>query len=145
MEAKWRPPEQGEEGLGPELVGGAGQPCGSQPTGKGGNVLVSGDHGSRGQVSARECRGAAVLVPTLHAGFPLRLLLSLPGGARIGGEYRSAGQRSHLRRGLPRRSNQDVSFHLGRVVIVEPGHLVGNDGHPGQVDHPGSQRPGGQG
>jgi hypothetical protein len=108
-------------------------------------VLVSGDHLSRGQVTARECRRSGMLVPALHAGFPLRLLLPLPGSTRIGGENRPAGRRSHLRGGLPRRSNQDVSFHVGRVVIAEPGRLVGNNGHPGQIDHPGSQRSGGQG
>jgi hypothetical protein len=127
------------------LVGGAGQPGGPQPASQGRNVLVGSDHGGRGQVTARERGRASVLVPALDAGFPLRLLLPLPGGTRIGGEHRPAGRRSHLRSCLPRRSNQDVLLHGGRVVIVKPGRLVSDHGHAVQINHPGLQRFGGKG
>jgi hypothetical protein len=101
-------------------------------------VLVGSDYGGRRQVTARECGRASVLVPALAAGFPLRLLLTLPGGTRIRGEHRSAGRRAHLRSGLPRRSNQDVLLYCGRVVIVKPGRLgparcESNRSIPGEV------------
>jgi hypothetical protein len=127
------------------LVGGASQPGGPQPASQSGNVLVGSNHGGWGQVTARECGRASVLVPALDAGFLLRLLLPLPSGTRIGGEHRPAGRRPNLRSGLPRRSNQDVLLHSGQVVIVKPGRLVGDDGHAVQIDHPGLQRLGGEG
>jgi hypothetical protein len=136
--------EQGEEDLGAELAGGAGEPGGAQAAGQGGDVLVRGDHRGRGQVTAGERGSAGVLVPPFDAGFALRLLLPLPGGTRIGGQHRPAGRRAQLRGGLPRRPNQDVSFHGGRVVIVEPGGLLSDGGHPGHIDHPASQSLGGQ-
>jgi hypothetical protein len=108
-------------------------------------MLVGSDHGGRGQVAARECGRASVLVPAFDAGFPLRLLPPFPGGTRIGSKHRSADRRSHLRSGLPGRSDQYVLLHGGHVVIVKPGRFVCDDGHAGQIDHPGLQCPGGQG
>ena len=137
--------EQGDEQAGADLVGGASQPCGPQSASQGGNVLVGGDHRGRGKVTACERGRAGVLVPAFDAGFPLCLLLPLPGGTRIGGEYRPPGRRSHLRGGLSGCSNQDVLLHSGRVVIVKPDRLVGDDAHAGKIDHPGFERPGRQG
>jgi hypothetical protein len=107
-------------------------------------VLVGSNHGGWGQVTARECGRASVLVPALDAGFPLRLLLPLPSGTWIGGDHRAAGRRPHLRSGLSWRSNQDVLLHSGHVVIVKPGRLVRDDGHAVQIDHSGFQRLGGE-
>jgi hypothetical protein len=136
--------EQCQKGPGPELVGGASQAGRPQRPGQGGNVFVGGDHFGWGQVAARECRRARVLIPALHTSFLPRPLLPSPSGARVGGKHGPAGSRPQLRSGLPRRANQDVAFDRGSVVIVEPGRLVGDDGNAGQVDRSGSQRLGGQ-
>jgi hypothetical protein len=108
-------------------------------------ILIRGQDRSRRKVAPHQRRGTAVFVPPLDPGILERPFLPLARCSRVRRQHRTTGGGAQLPGRLASGRADDGLLHRSRMLIAEPGDLIGDHHGTGQVDVAGGERPAGQG